>query len=652
VGAGAKITNAPLGGSYQVAITITGIGGFAGGTATLAATSSDTTRVTVTPATQSVPLATGDSIAPLVTVTFLSTAAAGSASITINVNVGATVYPTITIPVSIAASSSNAGLCLTTCANLAGIVSSLDAVSAGYLAEREHATKVLTMPVYGGIDTFGYLASPTSGSDWKGIINQVGIGATANFWEWLNAWNAGNPTINVGFSEFPDKLNPTSASTVWDFYLLGNIFDSLFASPTPYFTGAIPSGQPTHNGGTIDWLTLSHQFPLTNAQLGYTPPAGTIETLRASLRPGVVFHDGQPLTAFDVAFSYNFLIKDGSFQGGGLLGIVSGVTVLSAYQFDINLSQEPFSDATLGGLTILPGHVWSNCNTAAGWNNFVNTASLPFVVPIGVSGTACSTGGTMDSPHTGVTFDPLSASLLIGTGPWVCESTGPTVTNPGFAAAGTVGTDCSSSGGQSATGNGAYTLTRNGCTITSAGTQCVPAGTIITSPGPTTAAASVATANGNVQSTYVRSPGAFAKYIWSKIDGNPTDDFGTLATVANTCQQTAGSAFVSNAACATWQNGIGSLGAQIGNYIATGCNGTNQCNVEASQVNLVNFFKNNAGDWTAPIAFPYTSVTIAGTSPLNPTLYEGVATLQSSTNGGVCTSGWLQSNSGTNGYDC
>src|SRR5713101_2921814 len=643
------------------------------GSGTLSVSSSNTAAATVTPASQSVTLPPGGSgsIAPIVTVTFPSTATAGSTStITVTVTIGAKTY-TITMPVSIAASSSNAGLCplLATCANLNGIVPSLSAVSAGYLAEREHARLVLTLPVFGGIDTFAYLAPPTAGANpWLRIINQVGIGATANFWTWLNAWNAGSQTLNVGFSETPDKLNPLSASTVWDLYIYGNIWDSLFASPTPYFAGAVSDSS---NGGLIDWLTNRHQFPVLNAALGYTPPAGTIETLRAFLNPAATFHDGQPLTAFDVAMSYNFLIKDGSFQAGGLLGIVSGITILGPYEFDINLSQEPFSEAGLGGVTIIPGHLWSNCNSVAGWNSFVSSQTFPLIVPIGITGTACSLGGAMDSVHTSVTFDPVSSGLLVGSGPWECQGTsGGNVGKPGIG--------CTSSGSQSATGNGAYTLTRNGCTIISAapGITCVnpaspvslvvPPGTPFTAPAPAVdctaspaapAPPNCTTPSGTVQSTYFRSPSTFARYIWTGIAGNSFSNNGfSVVSQLSTCSQFAGTAYQASpplsTTCLPYENGIGSTGAQADSYSFTGCDGTNHCNVQLSQILLAQIFVNDYKDWTQPIAFPYTTSTLVDAAPLNPTLYEGTSTLQSTTNGGSCTTGWTQSNEATAGYDC
>ena len=665
VGAGASVTQGPAG-AYTIAITITGIGGFSG-TGTLAASSGNTAVASITSgASQSVALAPpaggDDAITRQIVVT--STSTAGTATILVSVTIGTTTksinFPVIVAPgtnpstVDLCSSSSN-------CTSINAIIPSLSAVSAGYLAELEHGNHVLTLPVWSNIDTFAYQGPPTAclngtsadcnANGYRNMVNELGIGATANFYEWLNAWNAcpsltggtscsPGAAINVGFSQTPGHLSPYSASTVWELYIYGNIWDSIYATnPMLDPSGGIPTSA---NGALIDWMTKTHKLcsiPSTDPACAVAPgdvrPAGTVAFFRNTLRGGITFHDGQPVTSFDVAMSYKSLIETGSFQAGGLLGIVTGITVLSTTQFDINVARfGAFTESGIGGVTVLPGYLWASttCSGVAAWTAQTSALTLPYTAVIGSTSNPCFVGG-----HTGSTFDPVSAGIMVGSGPWVCEST--SATTPGV-----VGTGCTSSGSQSSVGNGAYTLTRNGCTITSAGTQCVKPGL---GPG--------ATANGSVSSTYFRSPGTFARYIWSGITGSAAGDLSTVGT-ASSCTQSPGVALVVSAACARWQNGIGSFGALAGGYTTSpDCNGTNLCNVELGSLGIIGGFGANYGNWVNPIAFPYTTSTLVGTSGFPLTLYEGAATLTPASpqpGPANCGTGWTFSNAATVGYDC
>src|SRR5438309_10527118 len=106
-------------------------------------------------------------------------------------------------------------------------------------------------------------------------------------------------------------------------------------------------------------MTLSVN-QLTNSGLTYTPPAGTTQTFRFTLRSDMFFQDGRKVTSFDVAFSYLALKGTGAFAGGGAAPM-TGVTILGPSQFDINVNAVgPFTLLTLTGLPVLTGAYWSN----------------------------------------------------------------------------------------------------------------------------------------------------------------------------------------------------------------------------------------------------------------------------------------------------
>ncbi len=81
-----------------------------------------------------------------------------------------------------------------------------------------------------------------------------------------------------------------------------------------------------------------------------------------NLREEARFHDGQPITAFDVAFSYRTLIKDGHPQYRTALQEVKRVDILNRHRirFVLKRSNNPLLILRLGELPVLPQHYWKN----------------------------------------------------------------------------------------------------------------------------------------------------------------------------------------------------------------------------------------------------------------------------------------------------
>ncbi len=99
---------------------------------------------------------------------------------------------------------------------------------------------VLTLPVFETKDQFGYLqcdpsqvvgGSCPAGSSWSRAVNDADLGL-ANFWTWLNTYSGRSGsglanTIRQGFKEKIRNENPFIASTIWDVFILGNVYDSI-----------------------------------------------------------------------------------------------------------------------------------------------------------------------------------------------------------------------------------------------------------------------------------------------------------------------------------------------------------------------------------------------------------------------------------------
>lgn len=355
-----------------------------------------------------------------------------------------------------------------------------------------------------------YLTAPLLGqqfvylSGWQRVVNGQYSGIP-NFFTWLDAYNP-NPAslgaVRQGFAQSPFSVNPYVASSVWDLYIVGNIYDSLETT------------NPLNGGQLLDWTTItSSQTPLSNSQLGYTPPNGTVGTYRFVLRNDLFFQDGRRATAFDVAFSYLSLKADGAYLGQGASSM-TGVTVLGPAQFDINVNSTTFmTKPNLTSLPILPGHYWTGVGSS-GWDSATATCTMikapcypaqytlgptpPSGPPQAICSMVCifsASNLNADPSKTSPTFDPIVNHDLIGSGPWGCGL----LTSIGSGS-------CSSSGTMNVPLGGTFSLTRFGSLVV---------------PGS------------SISQDYFRSSGNLALWIWSGDNGDTTHDFLNFATVSS-----------------------------------------------------------------------------------------------------------------------
>ncbi len=149
--------------------------------------------------------------------------------------------------------------------------------------------------------------------------------------------------LRIGWTNDPDNLNPfigaeTSAYEIW---LLNYDF----------LTGYSLDLQPTP-GLATSWETS---------------PDGKIWTFH--LRDGVEWQDGEPLTADDVAFTYNYIIDNDMAAFSSLTTFIDEAVAVDDLTVEIRCSK-PKANMIRTWIPIVPEHVWSTVDPKAAGASF------------------------------------------------------------------------------------------------------------------------------------------------------------------------------------------------------------------------------------------------------------------------------------------
>lgn len=180
-------------------------------------------------------------------------------------------------------------------------------------------------------------------------------------------------------AELSCSLTPTAGGVVYEGFLgAPQYLNPLLNDANPVdqeisallFNGLL---QYDNSGRLIPDLAQSWQVSEDGTQVTFT------------LQPGRVWHDGQPVTAGDVAFTYN-LFKDPAFPSTApdkRLWEAVSITILdnNTVQFTLPAAYSPFLEATTRGL--LPQHILGDVPLAELPNHIFNTTPVgtgPFMV--------------------------------------------------------------------------------------------------------------------------------------------------------------------------------------------------------------------------------------------------------------------------------
>ncbi len=224
-------------------------------------------------------------------------------------------------------------------------------------------------------------------------------------------------TIRRGQSQDSDSFNPITATSVWDFDVIDEIWDTMLYV------------NPNTGGGLLqlsNWMVVSHASNFVASEVSTSPGLGTVvgtTTQVWHLRPDIQFHDGTQVTADDVCFTL-LVYRDvpAALLQPSVINMATCTAInASTVQVKLGLSG-PFYDDLIGGVPILPHHVWG---AACSW-------------PVGTPEPSTTVLGASNCANPG--FDPMAAGLMIGSGPFEC------LTLPGAPSglpAGTPGGTCS-----------------------------------------------------------------------------------------------------------------------------------------------------------------------------------------------------------------
>lgn len=162
--------------------------------------------------------------------------------------------------------------------------------------------------------------------------------------------------LRIGSPQEPDNLNPVSSTSVWGWKWMRMYYDKLVRLS--------PDIEP------IPWMAESIE-------------AVDDVTVDVVLRAGQTWHDGEPVTAQDVKFTYDYYAAQDYAYFNAFIAQIESVEVTGDNTVRFNLS-EPFAPlvtVTFSQIPILPEHIWSGIENAGDLTpaNTPTVGSGPFI---------------------------------------------------------------------------------------------------------------------------------------------------------------------------------------------------------------------------------------------------------------------------------
>ncbi len=182
---------------------------------------------------------------------------------------------------------------------------------------------------------------PYNDRDWEGWSPMMGEGLNS-IWNFVSVKpKTDRKTLKWGYPSDVTTLNLMAAVANHDFQTLRLVYDRLMQIDSK----GIPQKWAAEDLKTVD-----------NTHIEVT------------IRSGMKFHDGQPVTADDVKFSFEYpaKVKSGYFMG--IVEPIKQITVANdrTLRFELKQPYAPFIANCLGRVFIIPKHIWEGIPEKAG----------------------------------------------------------------------------------------------------------------------------------------------------------------------------------------------------------------------------------------------------------------------------------------------
>lgn len=173
----------------------------------------------------------------------------------------------------------------------------------------------------------------------KGLVSQLGEGI-GGFWSDINMEVGGDGYSRTGSNVDIKHLNPVSVVDSGEFTEISMIYDRLFRIG--------PDGKP------VPWAASA---------LAIVDDT----TLDVAIRSGMRWHDGRPVTAEDVKFSFEYYKKwKAPFFLAALNNVVSvELTGADTVRIRLENPSAPFISNVMAVMFLLPKHIWENLTETA-----------------------------------------------------------------------------------------------------------------------------------------------------------------------------------------------------------------------------------------------------------------------------------------------
>ena len=164
----------------------------------------------------------------------------------------------------------------------------------------------------------------------------------------------GKVVLRLGWLADPDNLNPFIGQTSQAFTLFYMNYDTLVglnaSDVTPNRTTGLATGWTTSANGKVWTFTIRHTAK---------------------------WQDGVPLTASDVAWTYNDIIKNDIANWTSYMTSITKATAVDDYAVRIDCSSpQPALLANLAEVPILPEHIWAKIPTKAAVHTYANPTPI------------------------------------------------------------------------------------------------------------------------------------------------------------------------------------------------------------------------------------------------------------------------------------